>query len=38
MTDVEKRYDVVRHFQRSGARRIVFRNVSLLVAQLHCSS
>lgn len=31
-------YRIVRHFQRSGAKRTILRGLSLALAQLHCNS
>ncbi len=30
-------YNIVRHFRVSGRRKIIKRNVSLEIAQLHCN-
>jgi hypothetical protein len=31
------RYNIVRFFRKSGRRKIIHRNVTLEVAQLHCN-
>jgi hypothetical protein len=32
-----KKYNIVRHFRKSGRRKVLHRNVSLAVAKLHCN-
>lgn len=36
--DCDCRYKIVRHFQRSGAKRTIKRNLPLSLAQEHCRS